>query len=85
VVTKPLRHFVHITNEQRAGFVEFNFSINDPSLFLEMILPVKAFDEFCRQNNVTFLSADEMIAVEQQQNSDVVQMPAASRCPESQT
>ena len=67
VVAKPLRHFVHITSEKRAGFVEFNFSINDPGLFIEMILPTKAFDEFCKRNDVTFLSPDEVIAVEQQQ------------------
>ncbi len=67
MVAKPLRHFVHITSEKRAGFVEFNFSINDPNLFLEMILPTKAFDEFCKMNDVIFLSPDEVKAVEQQQ------------------
>jgi phenol/toluene 2-monooxygenase (NADH) P0/A0 len=67
VVVKPLKHYVHITSEKRTGFVEFNFSINDPSLFLEMILPVKAFDGFCKINDVTFLSPEEIQAVEQQQ------------------
>ncbi len=67
MVAKSLRHFVHVTGEKRAGFVEFNFSINDPELYLEMILPTKAFDEFCKMNNVTFLSPDEVKAVEQQQ------------------
>ncbi len=67
MVAKPLRHFVHVTSEKRAGFVEFNFSINDPNLFLEMILPTKAFDEFCKMNDVIFLSPDEVKAVEQQQ------------------
>lgn len=65
---KPLRHFVQITNQQRKGFVEFNFSINDPSLFLEMILPTKAFKEFCTFNDVIFLSVEDIKAVEQQQN-----------------
>ena len=67
MVAKPLRHFVHITSEKRAGFVEFNFSINDPELFLEMILPAKAFEEFCETNKVIFLSRVEVKAVEQQQ------------------
>jgi len=67
VITKPLKHFVHITNEKRAGIVEFNFSINDPELYLEMILPTKAFEEFCKMNDVTFLSPDEVKAVEKQQ------------------
>ncbi len=67
MTTTPLRHFVHITSESREGFVEFNFSINDPSLFLEMILPTAAFNEFCQRNKVTYLSNDEVKAVEQQQ------------------
>ena len=67
MVNTPLRHFVHITSDSRKGFVEFNFSINDPSLFLEMILPTAAFNEFCQRNKVTFLSNDEVKAVEQQQ------------------
>ena len=67
MATTPLRHFVHITSEAREGLVEFNFSINDPELFLEMILPKNAFDEFCKINDVTFLSPDEVKAVEQQQ------------------
>jgi phenol/toluene 2-monooxygenase (NADH) P0/A0 len=67
VVVKPLKHYVHITNKKRAGFVEFNYSINDPSLFLEMILPTDAFEDFCEKNSVIFLSPEEVMAVERQQ------------------
>jgi phenol/toluene 2-monooxygenase (NADH) P0/A0 len=63
----PIRHYVHVTNESRPGFVEFNYSINDPTLFLEMILPKEAFDDFCKINEVIFLSPDEVEAVEKQQ------------------
>lgn len=65
---KPLKRYVHVTNRERVGFVEFNFSINDPSLFLEMILPLKAFDDFCHYNDVTFLSEEQIRLVEQQHN-----------------
>ena len=59
--------YVRITSRDRPGFVEFNFSINDPSLYLEMILPVAAFNEFCRTNQVTFLTDEQAEAVAQQQ------------------
>jgi phenol hydroxylase P0 protein len=58
--------YVHIKNEKREGFVEFNFSINDPSLFLEMILPDDAFEDFCQLKSLTFLSPEQIEAVEKQ-------------------
>ena len=66
MAAKPLQHYVYVTNDKREGFVEFNFSINDPSLFLEMILPDDAFNDFCQKNNVSFLSAEQIKAVEKQ-------------------
>ena len=58
---------VRVTNRDRPGFVEFNFSLDDPTLFLEMILPVEAFAEFCHSNKVTFLSDEEAEMVAKQQ------------------
>ena len=62
-----ISHYVHVTNDSRPGFIEFNYSINDPSLFLEMILPTNAFDDFCQHNAVSFLSPEQVEAVERQQ------------------
>ena len=64
---KTQRRFVRITSRDRPGLVEFNFSIGDPSLYLEMILPDEAFDEFCRSNQVTFLTDEQAEAVAKQQ------------------
>jgi phenol hydroxylase P0 protein len=50
---------VRITSREREGFVEFNFSIGDPTLFLEMILTVRAFEEFCETNKVQFLTPEQ--------------------------
>lgn len=61
------KRYVRITNKDRPGFVEFNFSLDDPALYLEMILPTAAFTEFCRVNQVSFLSDAEAEAVAQQQ------------------
>jgi phenol hydroxylase P0 protein len=35
--------------------VEFEFSLGDPSVALEMILPEAAFGEFCREQQARFL------------------------------
>lgn len=64
---KTQRRFVRITSRDRPGFVEFNFSIGDPSLYLEMILPADAFAEFCSSNHVTFLTDEQAEEVEKQQ------------------
>ncbi len=53
------QRFVRIKRIRRAGFVEFDFSIGDPNLYLEMILPQQAFDEFCHRHAVIFLGARE--------------------------
>lgn len=55
---------VRITDADRHGFVEFQFSIGDPSLYLEMTLPPAAFAEFCRVHDVRHLSPAEARAVD---------------------
>ena len=50
------QRFVRVTNPDHNGFVEFQFSIGDPALYLEMTLPPKAFAEFCRQHDAVHLS-----------------------------
>ncbi len=57
-------HTVRITNHDHRGNVEFQYSISDPSLFLEMILPRTAFEEFCRARNARVLSEAEGEAVD---------------------
>jgi phenol hydroxylase P0 protein len=64
---KTLTRYVHVTSRDRPGLVEFNFSINDPTLYLEMILPVRAFEDFCQSNQVMFLTDEQAEAVAKQQ------------------
>ena len=61
------KRYVRITSTDRPGFVEFHFSFDDPTLYLEMILPTEAFTEFCRSNQVTFLSDEDAETVAKQQ------------------
>lgn len=54
------RRWVRVTGERRGGFIEFDFAIGEPELFVEMILQKDAFDEFCAANRVQRLApADE--------------------------
>ncbi|ENU80531.1 MULTISPECIES: phenol hydroxylase subunit [unclassified Acinetobacter] len=56
--------YVHITGTQRDRFVEFEFSIGDPELAVEMIMPFAAFEEFCQRHQVKNLSHDEIAQLE---------------------
>lgn len=51
--------YVRLLRRRSDGFVEFVFSIGDPDLGVELILPEKAYAQFCAHNRVRFLSADE--------------------------
>lgn len=52
------RRFVRLHGERANGFIEFDFAIGEPELFLEMILDPEAFAEFCLSNQVEMLAAD---------------------------
>ncbi|MCZ6665551.1 MAG: phenol hydroxylase [Gammaproteobacteria bacterium] len=60
--------YVRVTNADRRGNVEFQFSIGDPCLYLEMILPSVAFAEFCREHKVAHLNEEEARKVDAQEN-----------------
>ena len=49
------KRWVRETGERGNGFVEFDFSIGEPDLCVEMILSREAFAEFCAANRVEVL------------------------------
>ena len=53
-----MRKFVRVTGSRLGKYVEFEFSVNDADLTVELILPFAAFDEFCRLQNATVLPSD---------------------------
>ncbi|MBS1191409.1 MAG: lapK [Rhodocyclaceae bacterium] len=57
------RRFVRLRGERANGFVEFDFAIGEPEIFIEMILGREAFAEFCAANRVEMLPAQEADAV----------------------
>ncbi len=49
----PARRFVRIVEVRADGMVEFEFAVGEPELFVEMVLPRAAFDDFCATQGVT--------------------------------
>lgn len=45
-------------------FIEFDFAIGDPSLYVEMILPKQAFAAFCQLNKVVMMTEEQAAAVD---------------------
>ena len=58
------RRYVRILKRRPDGFVEFVFSIDDPDLGVELILPRAGFERFCADNRVQFVSPDQAIAID---------------------
>ncbi|GAB2182458.1 hypothetical protein DLREEDagrD3_26810 [Denitratisoma sp. agr-D3] len=55
------KKFVRVTKLREDGFIEFDFAIGEVEVYVEMILPARAFDDFCALNKVSFL--DEATSV----------------------
>ena len=51
--------YVRIKGIVRDAYVEFDFAIGDPTLFVELVLPITAFQDFCDKNQVKTLSPEQ--------------------------
>lgn len=49
------KRFVRVVGERSDGFVEFEFAIGEPDMYVEMILNHNGFIEFCIENKVELL------------------------------
>ena len=58
------RHFVRVTCADHRGYTEFQYSIGDPTLYLEMTLPPAAFAEFCARHAAIHLTPAQAAAVD---------------------
>ena len=54
-----LTRFVRVRNMVDDRFVEFDFAIGDPNLYVELVLPKDAFDIFCAHNQVVRMSEEQ--------------------------
>ena len=46
------RKFIRVVEQRADGLVEFEFAVGEPELFVEMLLPRPAFEEFCAAQGV---------------------------------
>lgn len=53
-----LKKYVRVLRVRENKYIEFQFAISDPELYVELILPRDAFDEFCRTNDVVMLAGE---------------------------
>ena len=51
------RNCARVMGVKRNYFVEFEFVAGDPTLTVELVLPITAFSEFCTVNDVLMLEA----------------------------
>lgn len=51
--------FVRVRSQPNARFVEFDFAIGDPELFVELVLPQTAFDAFCATHQVVHMDEEQ--------------------------
>lgn len=49
----PQRKFIRVLRSRPDGMVEFEFAVGEPGLFVEMVMPQAAFEQFCRDQSVT--------------------------------
>lgn len=55
-----LTKYIRIRSEPDAKFVMFDFAIGDPSLYVELVLPPSAFEDFCKNNQAISMTQDQM-------------------------
>jgi phenol/toluene 2-monooxygenase (NADH) P0/A0 len=51
--------YVRLSSVRADGYVEFVFSIGDPTIGVDLILSRAAYEEFCRVNRVTFVTPEQ--------------------------
>lgn len=49
--------YIRVRSKPEDAFVEFDFAIGYPELFVELVLPHQAFKQFCKNNHVQHMDA----------------------------
>ena len=60
-----LTRYVRVRQVVNERFVEFDFAIGDPSLYVELVLPKEAFETFCRHNEVVMMTDEQARSVDE--------------------
>lgn len=64
------RRFVRVVGERANGFVEFEFAIGEPEIFVELILDRDSFAAFCTANKVEVLPPADPARSDEPADSD---------------
>lgn len=62
------RRYVRFRELRADGFVEFAFAIGDPALSVELVLLLKDYEDFCRAQNVTYVTREQAVALDTEQS-----------------
>ncbi|VWB80485.1 MULTISPECIES: phenol hydroxylase subunit [Burkholderia cepacia complex] len=62
--TVPGACFVRVLGTRNERFIEFEFSIGDPDLAVEMIMPIPYFEEFCQRHGARRLTPEQEAGLE---------------------
>lgn len=58
------QRFVRVTGIRHNRFVEFDFSIGDPTLYVELMLPFEQFKQFCIRQQAVELTPEQQAQVD---------------------
>ncbi|MGE7994056.1 phenol hydroxylase subunit [Pseudomonas sp. NPDC089554] len=61
---EQMPRYIRIRSEPEAPYVEFDFAIGYPELYVELVLPAEAFQQFCRQQQVRHMDAQMCAAID---------------------
>ncbi len=56
--------YVRVTGVLKNAFIEFDFSFDDPSIFIELVLPFTQFQRFCERQNAQELTPEQQTQVD---------------------
>lgn len=56
--------YVRITGVRNNELIEFDFAIGEPEMYVELVLPFPAFQQFCANNKVISMTTEEAAIVD---------------------
>jgi phenol/toluene 2-monooxygenase (NADH) P0/A0 len=56
--------YVRVRRVRENGLVEFDFAVGAPEIFVELIMPQSAFDDFCETNTVIDITNQPMVELD---------------------
>lgn len=58
------KRYVRFRELRPDGYVLFDFAIGDPELSVELLLPLAAYQDFCRRNATIGLSREQVASID---------------------